>query len=58
MLKHFGIDEIKAWKFVNTGKGYQRFPIAQSLICPLQTNTLKALDIKSLYQTYQIVNQF
>lgn len=55
MLKHFGIDEGKAWEFANTRKGYWRISNSPILNRSLDNQTIGSLGYISFFDYYQRV---
>ena len=55
MLKHFGIEEGKAWEFANTRKGYWRISNSPILNRSLDTQTIKSLGYTFFFDYYQRV---
>jgi len=55
MLKHLGIDEVKAWKFANTRKGYWRTSNSPILKRSLDNQTIGSLGYISFFDYYQRV---
>lgn len=53
MLKQFGINEDKAWKFANTRKGYWRISNSPILSCSLKNQTLGKLGFIFLFDYYK-----
>lgn len=55
MLKHFGIDEGKAWEFANTRKGHWRTSNSPILNRSLDNQTIGSLGYISFFDYYQRV---
>jgi RNA-directed DNA polymerase len=55
MLKHFGIDEDKAWEFANTRKGYWRISNSPILNRSLDNQTINSLGYIFFFDYYQRV---
>jgi hypothetical protein len=55
MLRHFGIDEDKAWEFANTRKGYWRISSSPILNRSLDNQTISSLGYTFFFDYYQRV---
>jgi len=55
MLKHFGIDENKAWEYANTRKGYWRISKSPILSRSLDNQTINSLGYIFFFDYYQRV---
>jgi RNA-directed DNA polymerase len=55
MLKHFGIEEGKAWEFANTRKGYWRISNSPILNRSLNNQTISSLGFIFFFDYYQRV---